>query len=100
LPERGDPHHLHQGTFYTAASAGLSASTTTLVLDSANASATKAITFSWPVVNFGDNVLVSYTLQLDSVAGNFAKPVSVPLGSGLSQSYTKADFNALPSRWG
>jgi hypothetical protein len=92
--------NLHQGTFYTAASPGLSASTTTLVLDSANASTTKAITFTWPSVSFGDNVLVTYTLQLDSVSGNFAKPISVSMASGLSQSYTKAALNDLAQSLG
>lgn len=77
------------------ASPGLAASQTTLVLDSANATTTTAVTFNWPSANFGQNITVSYTLQIDSVKGNFAKPVSVSLGNLLTTSYTKAAFNAL-----
>src|SRR5258708_3181558 len=86
---------LKQGTFLTTASAGLAASSTTLVLDSTNAAKTQALTFTWPAVNFNASVVVTYTLQIDSVNGNFAKPQTVTLVNGLSKSYTVADFNAL-----
>ncbi len=75
--------------------AALSASTTTLVLDSSNGGTKTAITFSWPAVNYGVQIVPNYTLQIDSVNGNFAKPVNVNLGTGLTKSYTMADFNAL-----
>jgi len=91
---------LNQGTFYTTASPGLTTSDTTLVLDSANASTAKAVTFKWPVVSFGNNVTVSYTLQVDSVAGKFAKPVNVSVGSSLSLAYTKVNFNTLAQSLG
>jgi starch-binding outer membrane protein SusE/F len=91
---------LHQGTFFTTVSSGLTASDTSIVLDSANASTAKAVTFNWPVVSFGDNVTVSYTLQVDSVAGKFAKPVNVSVGSSLSLAYTKVDFNTLAQSLG
>lgn len=75
--------------------AALSASTTTLVLDSSNGGTKTAITFSWPAVNYGVQIVPNYTLQIDSVNGNFAKPVNINLGTGLTKSYTMADFNAL-----
>lgn len=86
---------LKQGTFLTTASAGLTASSSTLVLDSTNAANTKALTFTWPAVNFNTSVAVTYTLQIDSVNGSFAKPQTATLINGLSKSYTVADFNAL-----
>lgn len=87
---------LQQGTFYTAASPGLSASSTTLVLDSSNGGAGKAVTFNWPSVNFGDGVLVGYTLQFDVPADSFKNPITVSIGTGaITKSYTANDFNKL-----
>lgn len=86
---------LKEGTFFTAASSGLAASSTTLVLDSTNAANRQALTFTWPAVNYNTPVAVTYTLQIDTVNNNFAKPVSVTLVNGLLKSYTVADFNAL-----
>jgi starch-binding outer membrane protein SusE/F len=78
----------------------LTASSTTLVLDSASGGTKAGITFSWPSVNFGTQVAPTYTLQIDSVNGNFAKPVNINLGSGRSQSYTMGDFNTLVTSLG
>jgi starch-binding outer membrane protein SusE/F len=78
----------------------LTASSTTLVLDSTNAAQTKALTFSWPAVNYGAKVAPTYTLQIDSANGTFQKPVNVILGNGTSQSYTVADFNTLATSLG
>jgi len=86
---------LKQGTFLTTASSGLTASSTTLVLDSTNAANKQALTFTWPAVNFNTQVAVTYTLQIDTINNNFAKPVTVTLVNGLSTSYTVADFDAL-----
>src|SRR3954470_23181785 len=57
----------------------LTASETTLVLDSTNKSNT-AVTFSWPAFDYGYSANVAYTLQFDSAAGNFAKPFEVLIG--------------------
>lgn len=87
---------LQLGTFYTAASSGLTASATTLVLDSSNAGSGKAVTFTWPVVNFGEGVLATYTLQFDIPADSFKSPINVSVGVGAtSKSYTANDFNKL-----
>src|SRR5256885_14416146 len=65
----------------------LTASATTLVLDSANKSNT-AVTFSWPAFEYGYNADVTYTLQFDSTGGNFAKPYEVLIGvNSLQKSY-------------
>src|SRR4030095_4208209 len=73
----------------------LTASATALVLDSADKSNT-AVTFSWPAFDYGYSANVTYTLQFDSVAGNFAKPYEVLIGvNALEKSYTVSDFNSL-----
>jgi starch-binding outer membrane protein SusE/F len=87
---------LHQGTFLTAASSGLTASATTLVLDSANGGSGNAVTFNWPVVSFGEGILVSYTLQFDIPADSFKSPINVSVGVGAtSKAYIANDFNKL-----
>jgi hypothetical protein len=75
----------------------LTASATTLVLDSANKSNT-AITFSWPEFDYGYSADVTYTLQFDSTADNFAKPYEVLIGvNTVEKSYIVSDFNSLLS---
>jgi hypothetical protein len=73
----------------------LTASSSTLVLDSTNAATTTALTLTWPAVNFGAQVAVTYILQIDSVNDNFAKPVTVNLATGLAMSYSAASLNSL-----
>lgn len=73
----------------------LKASASSLVLDSTNAASTNAITFTWPATDFGARVAVNYTLQIDSVGSNFAKPRNVDIGTALTKSFTVADFNTL-----
>ncbi len=75
----------------------LIASATTLVLDSANKTNT-AVTFSWPAFDYGYSADITYTLQFDSTAGNFAKPYEVLIGvNTLEKSYIVSDFNSLLS---
>lgn len=78
----------------------LSASSSALVLDSANSAAKNAITFTAQPVMFGAKVAATYTLQIDSINDNFVKPVNIILGSGLTKSYTVADFNTLATSFG
>src|SRR5579864_8837464 len=73
----------------------LTASSSTLVLDSANAAGTTAVTLSWPAVNFGAQVSVTYTLQIDSVNGNFSKPTALNMNGSLSKTFSEADLNTL-----
>ncbi len=87
---------LNQGTGVPA----LSASSTTLVLDSSNAASKIAITFTAQPVNFDAKVAVTYTFQIDSINDNFVKPVSMILGNDLTRSYTVADFNTLVTSFG
>src|SRR6266704_1705303 len=78
-----------------AASTQLTASATTLLLDSANAAHTNGITFSWPAVSYGEQVAVTYTLQIDSITDNFIKPLNISLGNNLSKSFSVLEFNNL-----
>lgn len=73
----------------------LTSSASTLVLDSTNAATTTAITFNWDSLNYGAQVAVDYSLQFDSVNGNFAKPTSYDMGDTLTKSFTKAQLNSL-----
>jgi hypothetical protein len=73
----------------------LTASGSTLVLDSTNAASTNAVTFNWPSVNFGSAVTPTYSLQFDVPADSFKSPTTVILGSGVSLIYTVKDFNKL-----
>jgi len=88
---------INQGSFTTA---GLTASPTTLILDSVNAANKTALTFSWPAIDFGATLAVTYTLQIDSVNGNFAKPLNITLTNAFSKTYSVADFNTLATTYG
>jgi starch-binding outer membrane protein SusE/F len=76
-------------------SSGLTASATTLVLDTTSGAGAQALALSWPTVNYGAKVTVTYTLQIDSINDNFINPVNVGLASGVSQTYTEAGLNTL-----
>ena len=73
----------------------LSSSASTLVLDSTNASSTHAVTFTWDSLNYGAQVAVDYSLQVDSANGTFAKPASYDMGDTLSKAFSEADLNDL-----
>jgi hypothetical protein len=86
---------LGPGSFTANNATGLTASSNTLVLDSSNAASTQALTLSWPGLDYGAKVVVSYTLQFDSANGDFSKPVNMNMAGGLSRSFTVADLNKL-----
>src|SRR5215831_18775899 len=86
---------LTDGTFFTSNSPGLTSSVSTIVLDSTGGGTKKAITYNWPAVNYSAAVVATYTLQIDSIKGTFAKPVNVSLATGLTKGYTMAEFNTL-----
>ena len=87
---------LRPGTFGAVTSPRLAATATTLVLDSSDGGSKDAVSFSWPAVNFGKDVLVTYTLQFDIPADSFKTPISVAVGIGaVSKSYIASDFNKL-----
>jgi hypothetical protein len=73
----------------------LTASVSTLVLDSTNAASKDAITFSWPAADYGAKVAVTYTLQVDSAGKNFSSAQNVEIGTALSKTFTVAAFNTL-----
>jgi len=87
----------NQGTFTTT---GLTASATTLTLDSTNAASKTALTFSWPAIDYGATLAVTYTFQIDSVNGNFVKPVNITLTNAYTKAYSVADFNTLVTSLG
>jgi hypothetical protein len=91
---------LTNGTFFTAASNPLTSSVSTIVLDSSSGGTKKGITFTWPAVNYTSPVVVTYTLQIDSIKGTFAKPVTVNMANATSKSYTMGDFNTLAQSLG
>jgi len=78
----------------------LNASSTTLVLDSADAANKNAVIFNWDAVQYGTDVAIVYTLQLDSLNGDFSKPVAVEVGSELSKAYTEANLNTIVQNLG
>jgi hypothetical protein len=79
----------------TAGTTSLTASASSLVLDSTGGGSKMAVTLNWPAVNFGTPVVVTYTLQIDTLNDNFAKPVNVNLATGLTMSYTMGALNTL-----
>jgi hypothetical protein len=95
-----DQARLTNGTFFTSASSPLTTSATTLVLDSTSGGTKKGITFTWPAVNYTVPVVVTYTLQIDSMKGNFSKATNVNMANGLTKSYTMGDFNTLVQNLG
>jgi hypothetical protein len=84
--------NLSAGSF---GSAGLAATSTTLVLDSTGGGSKTAVTFNWPQINYVAKVSVTYTLQIDSANGTFTKPVNVTMAGRVTKSYTAADFNTI-----
>jgi len=79
----------------TPGSITLDAASTSVVLDSAQASSTIAETFNWNAPDYGVQLSKTYTLELDSANGTFEKPVTVVLDNKTSQDYTKKTFNDL-----
>jgi len=79
----------------TAPALTTTAAAGTLVLTEENAEA-NIVAFNWTTSTFGfDGNVVSYTLQLGVAGKNFARPVSVSLGSALTTSMTVATLNSL-----
>ncbi|MGI4822019.1 MAG: SusE domain-containing protein [Janthinobacterium lividum] len=82
-------------------SATLSASTTSVVLQSTNG-AQNAVTYTWTPITFNwtntDAIkyspAVTYTLQFDKKGNNFASPVSVDAGAGPTKTLTVANLNS------
>jgi hypothetical protein len=83
---------VNQGTFTTA---GLTATSTTLTLDSVGAATKNGVTLTWQPLNYGADLAVTYTLQIDSVNGGFAKPLNLIFTNAYSKSYTVAELNTL-----
>src|SRR5580765_5548475 len=79
----------------SSVSVTVAASTTTLVLDSANAASTPAITFTWNAANYGADLAVAYTFQVDSMGGTFEHATEFTVGSALNQTFTKKSLNDL-----
>lgn len=75
--------------------ATLTASATTVVLDSAGGGTQTALTLNWPAVAYGAQVAVTYTLEIDSINGNFSKPVSINLATGTTKTYSMAALNTV-----
>lgn len=90
----GCKKNLPQATL-TPGTSTLTTTTSTLVLDSTGGGTKTALTLSWPAINEGAKVAVTYTLQLDSVNGNFSKPVAINLGTNVSMTYSMSALNLV-----
>jgi hypothetical protein len=73
----------------------LSSSANSVVLDSSGGGNKTALTLTWPAVNYGVQVVATYTLQFDSANGNFSKPVNVNMNTATSATYTMAQLNTV-----
>jgi starch-binding outer membrane protein SusE/F len=73
----------------------LNTTASALVLDSTEGGTKTALTLSWPAMNEGAQVAVTYTLEIDSVNGNFSKPVTVNLATGVSMTYSMSALNLV-----
>ena len=72
--------------------ATLSATTVTLLKDKATLD---ALTVSWIKPDFGFPAAASYTVVVDKKGNNFAKPVTLGVGSDLKKTFKVAELNAL-----
>ncbi len=81
----------------TPAGGALTASATTLVLNSANlTSSSTVMSFTFTKASFGYAAGVNNTLQIDAAGDNWANPITVALNNGvLTQGYNTADFNNM-----
>jgi hypothetical protein len=86
---------LKQVVLTPPASSTLTTSAASVVLDSTGGGSKTALTLNWPAPNFGAQVIVANTLQIDSINGNFSKPVAVNLAAGVSMTYTMASLNGI-----
>ena len=91
----GCKKNLTQSVLNPPAASTLTASVNTVVLDSTGGGAKTAVTLNWPAVNYGTQVIVTNILQIDSINGNFSKPLSINLATGLTMTYTMAGLNTL-----
>lgn len=89
-----------QATLTPANSTGLTASATSVVLQSVNG-AQNAVTYTWTPITFNwsntetnsYSPTVTYSLQFDKKGNNFAAPVSVEAGAGPTKVLTVASLN-------
>jgi len=78
----------------------LTASSTTIVLDSATKQAT-AVTFKWDSVNYNVRTTISYILQFDVASDAFKAPVSVTVGTNAyTLAYTDSALNVMAIKLG
>ena len=90
----GCKKNLPQATL-TPGTSTLTTTASTLVLDSTGGGTKTALTLSWPAINEGAQVAVTYTLEIDSVNGNFSKPVTVNLATNVSMTYSMSALNLV-----
>ncbi|RAJ30499.1 SusE domain-containing protein [Pedobacter cryoconitis] len=77
----------------------LTATQSTLVLDSANAKKT-AVVFNWTASSFNYNAGISYAIQLDVAGNNFSGPKEVALNTALTKTFTVEEINSLINQLG
>ena len=84
---------MKQVTLNPPASTALTTSSNTVVLDSTGGGAKTALTFNWTAPNYGAQVITTNVLQIDSINGNFSKPVT--LAANATMTYTMAGLNTV-----
>jgi hypothetical protein len=77
----------------------LTATQSTLVLDSANAKK-DAVVFNWTTSSFNYSAGVSYAVQIDVAGNNFSGPKEVALNTTLTKTFTVAEINNLVNQLG
>jgi len=84
---------MKQVTLNPPASSGLTTSTNTVVLDSTGGGTKTALTFNWAAPSYGAQVIATNVLQIDSINGNFSKPVTLAASGAMT--YTMAGLNTV-----
>ena len=72
--------------------AALSATTLTLLKDNPDVD---VLTVSWVKPDFGFPAAASYSVIVDKKGNNFAKPVTIGVGSDLKKAFKKVELNNL-----
>ena len=89
-----DKEPLAVATAPTEDSFGFSASTSTAVLNKTDAKTHNAITFQWDSLAYGINTPITFTLQMDSLKGDFSKPIQEEIVTNkFNVSYTDSVLN-------
>jgi len=77
----------------------LTATQSTLVLDSASAKKT-AVVFNWTASSFNYSAGIAYSIQVDVAGNNFSGPKEIALNTEVTKTFTVAEINNLINQLG